>query len=70
MRTRDDRRNFAALAKRDARDKLLRSGMEPTPRRIGAQASMHNTCPCWMCTNKEPQYERKTLRDMMRLHEV
>ena len=55
MRTRDDRRYALTRAKKEAPNKLRHTlKREPPPRHLGAQATMHNTCPCWMCTHKEP----------------
>jgi len=69
MRTRDDRRNALNLAKREARNKLRRTlKLEPTPRQIGAQATVHNTCPCWMCTEKEPLPLRRMRADLFKLY--
>ena len=69
MRTRSDRRNANERAKRKARDKLQHSlKTEPTPRQIGAQATVHNTCPCWMCTHKEPLPLRRMGADLFKLY--
>ena len=56
---RAQRRLNANKAKLKAKSKLafwgqLGYGLSPTPRQIGKAASMHNTCPCWMCTDKHP----------------
>lgn len=68
-RTRSDRRNGAALAKAKARRKLRRTfNDEPTPRQIGIQATMHNTCPCWMCTYKEDRNTRTSFTDLIKFH--
>lgn len=69
MRTRSDRRNASERAKKEARNKLRHTlKLEPTPRQIGIQATMHNTCPCWMCTEKEPLPMRRVVADLVKLY--
>jgi hypothetical protein len=60
------------LAKAEARRKLRRSShdpYEPTPRQVGIQATMHNTCPCWMCTHKEDRDNRTSFSDLVKFHD-
>lgn len=69
MVTRAERRHRSDLAKAESRTKLRRTfQQEPTPRQVGIQAVMHNTCPCGMCTTKEKLPTRTFLSDLTKLH--
>lgn len=60
--TRALRRYAVERAKAKARRKLERGWMAdepPTPRQVGKAAAMHNTCPCGMCTTRDPRPTRQ-----------
>lgn len=67
--TRAERRHRLSLAKSEARRKLLISFRdEPTPENVGRQAATHNTCPCRMCTDRDPEHQRRIFSDLNKLH--
>lgn len=58
--TRGERRHHAERAKAKAKRKLQQWKFDATPERVGKNAAMHGTCPCWMCTEpfapEHPKY--------------
>lgn len=67
--SRSQRRYNDAIKKEAARRKLLRNlGEEPSAPLVGRAAAIHNTCPCWACTSKEPERTRQIFADLIKLH--
>ena len=68
--TRDQRRHLDAVAKARARRKLARSYrvFPITPADVGRSAATHGTCPCRMCTYKEPLNQRRLFTDLIKFH--
>lgn len=66
--TRAQRRTNDFKKKAKASAILKRWNKNPTPVEVGRAASMHNTCPCWMCTEKEDENKRRFLSDLTKLH--
>jgi hypothetical protein len=66
--TRAERRHQQDTAKSKAARVLRQRKIIPNAAMIGKAAVMHNTCPCPLCTYKEPEYSRQILSDSRKLH--
>jgi hypothetical protein len=72
MRTRGERRHHAERSKaRTKRTLQIIWGFDAahiTPKRIGRNAAMHCTCPCWMCTNKGGEHPKHIYQPKLHEH--
>jgi len=61
------RRHHDERVKAKTKRKMQAWDMTVTPKRVGIQAAVHNTCSCWMCTEAPYENKRRASRDLTKL---
>jgi hypothetical protein len=60
---RDIRRHHDRRIKAKTKRKMMAWKQTITPKRVGQEAAVHNTCSCWMCTEAPYENKRRAERD-------